>query len=182
MPTTTSHGLIYPGALGSSAVDEQLGNLATSLEAALDAWETWLSWSLVWQNGPTALGAGGVAEAFYQRVGNRVHAEFRIEFGTSPTFSGSTFELLLPVPALASGGEQKAIGRWLARDDNVTKHYAGAISCRNSSGVEVDFGGAWHTTDAKPYSRVSSSAGVPIPGGWAAGDVFSGVVTYLAAG
>ena len=180
MPTTSSHGIYYPNSTSPPQVWADMQTAATSVETALTTYETWTSWTPVYTTGPTTLGAGGVSEGFYQQIGKMVHAEWRTELGTGFAFTGTTFEMVLPLPAYVGWGGAKiqaSLGSWLARDDSVPSHFAGTIGLWAAAGLSCSFGGAWNGTS--PSSRVSSSATNPIT--WAAGDIFGGVLTYRAA-
>jgi hypothetical protein len=176
---TTDHGLVYPTSGSPVQVPEDIQALAVSVEAALDAYEAWNSWTPVFPAGPTTIGAGGVSEGFYQRIDDLVFAQFRVELGTGFAFTGTTFELTLPVVAYDWGGSGNlaTIGSWVVRDDSVPDHYAGSIGIHGPTSTSCDFPGAWDGTS--PKKRVSSSAGIPIT--WAAGDIFSGLLQYRAA-
>lgn len=181
MPTT-DHGLVYPDSSGSTNLWEHFQQLANSVETALDTYETWTSWTPAWvtsgsSGGFTSVGGSGTNQGFYSRIGNLVHAEFRIELASGFATDSGTFTLTLPVPAYVWGGSvvQGAIGRWIARDDSSTLHWSGTIGLWDSGADEVSFGGSWDGT--APRSRVDSND--PIV--WAAGDILSGVMDYRAA-
>jgi len=176
MPTT-GHGVAYP--VASATVDPRLDfeTFATSVETALDAYETYTSWTPVFVAGPTTLGTGGVAEGFYQQLGKWVRAEFRVELGTGFAVTGTTFDLTLPVAAYIFGGAAiwSTLGRWMARDDSVPRHYSGSIGVSLAAGTRCSFGGAVSAN----ISRQLVSNTVPFT--LAAGDIFSGALSYRAA-
>lgn len=158
---------------------EHFQNLANSVEAALGAYETWTSWTPTFTTGPLLIGSGGTREGSYQQLGKLVHAEFRIELGSGFTLTaGTTWEMVLPVAAItwAGAGIQSSLGSWMYRNNSVPTHYSGTIGIWAPGATSVSFGGAWDGT--VPRSRISNS-GIPVS--MAAGDVFSGNMTYRAA-
>jgi hypothetical protein len=177
---TTGHGLIYPTSGSPVQVPEDIQTLAESVEDALDDYESYTSWVPTFGGlgGISSVGAG-VIEGFYQQIGKLVFAQFRIELGAGFSFTGSTFEMNLPVTAYVFGGagNQAALGSWTMRDDSVPDHYAGTLGLAGPSGLACHFNGAWDGTS--PKKRLTSTAGTPIT--YASGDVISGVLHYRAA-
>jgi len=170
--------LVYPDSSGSVNTWEHWQNLAESTQAYIDSITTWNTWSLTWNPGITSIGAGGFQEGFYMQIGKWVHAQFRIQIGTAPTLSGSTWVLNLPVTAYASWsglGHHPALGSWLVRDNSAADYYSGTISADVASGVSCTFGGAWGGTS--PNSRITSA----IPVTFAVSDSLTGVLNYRAA-
>lgn len=137
----------------------------------------WKSWTPVWTTGPTNVGSGGFNQGSYIQQGKMVHAEFRVQLGSSPTWGSGTTELVLPVPAFqwAGTGLQASVGSWIARNNSVPSHYTGTIGIHSSAATSVSFGGAWD--NAAPRGRVDSNDPVP----WVNGDIFSGSMDYRAA-
>lgn len=178
---TTDHGLVYPNSSGNVQMWTHLQNLAESVEAAFDAYETFTSWTPTFTNGPTTIGVGGFSEGFYTKTGGWVKAQFRIHLGTGFAFTGGTFELVLPFPSYiwegGTFGQTGALGNWTIRDDSAIDHFAGTIGVFETLATRACFNGAWDGT--APNSRVSSAATHPIT--WAAGDMFSGNLQYRAA-
>jgi hypothetical protein len=176
MPTT-DHGLTYPSS--ATTVDPRLDFqlLADSVETALDTYETYTSWTPVFVAGPTTIGAGGVSEGYYTRIGKWVRAEFRVELGTGFAVTGTTFDLTLPVAAYIFGGAAiySTVGRWMARDDSVPRHYSGSLGVSLAAGTRCSFAGATSSNIA----RVLVTNTIPFT--LAAGDIFSGALSYRAA-
>lgn len=183
MPTT-GHGLVYPDSSGNTQIWTHVQNLADSVETALDAYETWTSWTPTWDTsgggGFTSVGAGQ-NQGFYQRfgtgTGSLVHAEFRVELGAGFSTDTGTFVLILPVAAYIWAGSvvQGTIGNYTIRDDSVPYHYSGSLGLWSSSADRVSFNGSWDGT--KPRSRVDSNDPVV----WASGDILSGTLSYRSA-
>jgi len=170
---TTQHGIVYAESGGAPQAWVDSLNMATSIEDALDAYESVNAWSPVFSNGFISVGGAGIDEGFYYRLGNHVHAEFYFQLASGFTLGSSNWLLTLPVAASSWAGDFKAraLGMWAIRDDSVPSHYAGAlISASAATGV-------WFAGADQPGGRVTESN--PIT--WAAGDVLSGVLDYRCA-
>lgn len=178
---TTGHGLVYPTSAGNTNLWEHLQNLAESVEAAMDSYEAFNSWTLAWDTtgggGFTSVGGLGQSQGFYSRIGNFVHAEFRVELASGFTVDTGTFVLNLPVAAYVWNGSgiQATLGTWTARDDSSPNHWSGSLGVWAAGATSVSFNGAWDGTSSK--KRIDSND--PIV--WAANDVLSGVLNYRAA-
>jgi hypothetical protein len=137
--------------------------LATSVQTALTAvgaqtWSTWtLSWDTTSGGGFTSVGGSGFSEGYYTRIGNLVHAEFRVELASGFAVDTGTFILMLPVTAHAFSGAifHSTLGTWTARDDSAPNHWSGSLSLYQSSADRVSFGGAWDGTS--PKKRIDSN-------------------------
>ena len=182
MPTTSTHSLTYPSSSDPVEVWNDIQRLADSVETALTAYETWTTWSLSWDTttggGFTSVGAG-VSQGHYMRIGNFVHAEFRVELGAGFAVDTGTFLLMLPFTAYVWGGNVNngVVGNWQARDTSATDHYGGPISIYQASSDRVAFAGAPPNAGGTSKNRVDSND--PIV--WASGDILSGNMTYRAA-
>ena len=179
---TTAHGIIYPDATGSTSLWEHYQNVATTTETALTTYETFNTWTpTTWDTttggGFTSVGGSGTAEGFYMRIGNFVHAEFRIELASGFATDSGTFALQLPVAAYAWGGAiiQSTLGTWTARDNSGPDHWSGSIGLWNTAATHVSFNGAWNA--GAPNKRIDSND--PIV--WASGDMLSGTLNYRSA-
>ena len=180
MPTTPN-GIVYPLSAGLNDWSAHLENIATTVEAALAAREAWQTWPLVFADGPTTIGAGGVSKGHYVRIGNRIHAEFLVVLGTGFVITPTVgWELVLPVVAYDWGGvgNQVTVGTWAVRDNSAATHYAGTINIHDAASDSVDFAGAWDlSAPNQPAERIDEDE--PIT--WAVGDFFSGTIDYRAA-
>ena len=176
---TTGHGLVYVDSNDppQAWVDSQ--NLAESVEAALDAYETWNEWTPIFNPGPTNWGSGGGVEGHYMQIGKLVHAEFRGQLGTGFVYGAGTTVLALPVPAFefTVGNQlQAAVGSWIVRDESATRHYSGSIGIFGVSATSVSFAGAWDST-TPTFLRINET----LPLTWQVDDIISGVLDYRAA-
>lgn len=128
-----------------------------------------------WSN--LTAGSGASNEGWYEVVGNMIHWGFRLEFGTSPSYSSSIL-MNLPVTAYAGGGTGLAghVGAWGARSSG-TINYAGSIVVNDSGGLQAAFKGAW--SGSVPSSNIGVSSSTPFTP--ASGNVLSGSGSYRAA-
>jgi hypothetical protein len=133
------------------------------------------TFTLTWSG--VTVGSGAVSEGWYQVLGEMVFWGFRLEFGTSPSYTASAL-LTLPVAAFAGGGTGLAAttGAWGLRSSG-TVNYGGTILVNDSGGVQVKFIGSWSGTVPSQNVGVSSSS----PFTPASGNVFSGAGCYRAA-
>jgi len=172
MGTTSPHGIVYAESSGAPQAWVDSLNMANSIEAALNEYESANAWTPVFSNGFTSVGGAGQQEGFYYQIGKLVHAEFYFELASGFAMGSSNWLLTLPVAASAwAGFKTRALGTWAIRDDSGPNHFAGAlISASVSTGVW--FGGA-----DQPGGRVTETN----PVAWAIGDILSGVLDYRAA-
>jgi len=174
---TTGHGIRYQDSNEPPQgwVATQL--LAESVEAALDAYETWNSWTPVFTVGGFASVGAGSVEGFYELRGKHCHAEFRIELGSGFSVTAGIMVVTLPVPQYGWSGDAflSALGNWVIRDDTSPNHYAGTIAGSGSGGTGAVFAGAWSGT--APNLRVAEDR----PMVWAAPDIVSAVFDYRTA-
>ena len=155
------------------------------MEAALDTYETYTSWTPTWDlsgsgGGFTSVGGSGFNQGFYMQIGKQVFAQFRIQLASGFTTDAGTFSMVLPVPAYISWGGtviQSSLGSWQIRDDSTFFHYAGTIGLFNSGGTACSFGGAYDSGGPADRERVDENT----PMGWDVSDVFSGQLSYRAA-
>lgn len=129
------------------------------------------SWTPTWAN--VTQGTGAVNEGYYLDLGDWIIWQFRLQFGTSPSFS-STIQINLPAAAWTGGGVslQATLGSWTFRDTSAGKHYAGSIGIWSSAGTSASFNGAWDSTI--PNSRITNAIPVTV----AVDDVLSGGGIY----
>jgi hypothetical protein len=149
------------------------GNLTvtgtTSASGGLDLPSTiWTpSWSSVTQ------GTGAVNAGYYLDLGDWMLFSFRLQFGTSPSFS-STIQMTLPAAAWVGGGTniQATCGSWTFRDTSGTYHYSGSMGIWSSAGTSVSFNGAWDGTQDR--GRITNAVPVTVQ----VDDVLSGCGIY----
>lgn len=182
MPST-ARGIIYPNEDGAAnELWQHIQRLAESVDAALSDYETINNWLPAWSSsGFTGLGSGGLSEGYYQRIGDLVHAQFRIQLGTGFTVGSGIFAFNLPVPAYPFDGDGfvAVVGTWTARDNDQggeTMHYSGPIGLSGASGTAAVLYAAWSGT--APNQRVSDL--FPFTP-WAVNDILSGMLIYRAA-
>ena len=175
---TTGHGIDFPESGDPPQAWVDFENMANSIEAAFDAYETWHPWTPVFTTGGfSSYGSGGGAQAHYQDRGGRIHAEFLIKLGSGFAVTAGIMVMTLPVVGYGWSGDAflASLGIWNIRDDSVPDHYTGGVFVSGSGAVGMVFGGAWDGTS--PDDRVSNTS----PMAWAAGDLFSAVIDYRAA-
>ena len=174
---TTPHGIVYAESSGAPQAWVDSLNMANSIDDKFDDYELFNSWTLEFTGGFVSAGSGGVMEGHYCQIGKLVHAEFRIQVGTSPTFTGTTLDLDLPVPAFVWGGNGVwgPLGSWIIRNNSPTEFYAGSIGLSSTSTGRASFAGAWNGTE--PAGRVTNT----LPIAFAVDDEFSGTLDYRAA-
>lgn len=179
---TTGHGFVYPTSGDNTQIWTHIQNLAESVETALDSYETFTSWTPTWDTtnggGFTSVGGSGSNQGFYSRIGNLVHAEFRVELATGFSLDTGNFLLVLPLAAyIGWGGSilQSTLGSWTLRNDSDPYHHGGSLGIYSSTGLTVSFNGSWDGT--APRARVDSND----PVAWAVGDVLSGNLNYRVA-
>lgn len=134
---------------------------------------------VIWTPSYTAVtaGTGAVNEGYYiEDEDGWVTFAFRLQFGTSPSFS-SSIRLTLPSEAWTGGGTeiQATIGTWTFRDTSVPYHFSGSMGIWAADGLDVSFNGAWDGT--APRSRIANTIPVTV----AVDDVLSGMGKYLPA-
>ena len=184
MPSTTPDGLVYPDSTDSTQLWVHYQNLAESVQAKFTNLITWTSWTPTWDtagNGGFTTDGAGWSEGFYMRIGNLVHAEFRVELGAGFVVDTGTFALYLPVTAYntwSGSGLQSAIGSWTIRDDSALYHHAGTMGLYASDGLRASFNGAWDSGSSRDRARVKDDEPM---NPWQDGDVMSGNLTYRAA-
>jgi len=125
----------------------------------------------VWSD--LTLGTGAVNEGWYQRIGDLVTWGFRTQIGTSPSGTGSSYRVDLPVAAWVGGGSslQAAVGAGIYRATGTT-NWVLVPSVFSSSGLSVAF-----TVGDSGGGRASSTTPVAV----ASGHVISASGVYRAA-
>ena len=132
-------------------------------------------WTPTWTS--VTQGTSAINEGWYlERSDGLVDFRFRLQFGTTPSFS-ATIRLTLPSEAWTGSGSeiQSQIGWWGFRNSSDPYHYSGTLGIWATDGLDVSFGGAWDGT--APRSRITN--GVPFT--VADDDILSGGGTYLPA-
>lgn len=125
-----------------------------------------------WQS--ATLGTGALNEGWYTALGDLVHWQVRLVFGTSPSIT-TTLGLTLPITAWTGStpGFQQTFGSWLFRT-GTTVHYAGTVAGFDTGGTQATFSGAFSPTTSKPEARIST--GIPFTVG--AGDILTAGGVY----
>jgi hypothetical protein len=132
-------------------------------------------WTPTWSN--VTQGDGAINEGYYvERADGWVDFAFRLQFGTSPSFS-STIQINLPFESWTGSGTevQLTIGGWTFRDTGSGHHYSGSLGIWSSAGTSASFNGAWDGT--APRSRITNA----VPATVAVNDVLSGNGSFLLA-
>lgn len=122
------------------------------------------------------VGSGADVQGWWQQLGNFIFWGFRVEMGTSPSWSSSVL-LTLPAAAYTGAGAQLAAncGGWSARSASGA-NWGGPIVTNDSGGTQVRFTGAWSGT--APSANVGVTTSTPFTP--AAGNVLSGGGVYRA--
>lgn len=132
-------------------------------------------WTPTWSN--VTQGSGAINEGWYlQREDGLVDYAFRLQFGTTPSFS-TTIQITLPEEAWTGSGTelQATVGYYNFRDSSATYHFSGSLGVWSSDGLAASFNGAWDAT--APRLRVTNAVPITV----AVDDVLSGAGTYLPA-
>lgn len=154
--------------------DDGTGTTGTILDNAqlqliYDSIETgwaWTSYSPAWTATGTAPAIGnGTITGKYFRVGTRITAQIKVNFGSSTTFGTGNYRFSLPLTCVAS---DNLLGIAMGTDAAVANYFAGTAIVTT-------------TTLAVLVSGAATQWGQLVPFTWASGDSLVIQVTYEAA-
>lgn len=180
------------GGLRDAGLTTAIANIAThegeinTLQTEMDAEQAataalgqYTSFTPAWTG--ATLGSGAVNEGRWCRIGDVVHWQVRIQFGTTPTFSAE-LRVNLPVTAWTGGGSmlQMTLGSWVYRDTSLVNHHGGSVGAYSGTGADASFAAAWDPATPAPHKRVGLVGGSSLPFAPAIDDVFSAGGTYMA--
>jgi hypothetical protein len=141
MPNTSNLSVPYPAATDPAAVNVDIQNLATGIDAFFGAWNTYTP---VWASSGTAPTLGNATlTGRYMKIGKLGHAVIVFIYGSTSAAGTGTYNFTLPagwsIPVAT--GTAAAFGNgygWASVDDvSATTRYIGTLIRNSSSTVGV---------------------------------------------